>query len=84
MATSVMPGNGLDLVEEQRRPMVELAGIGVVQRILILRLGDAAADGDVLRGLHIERDALDLGEVGAQPREHLVHAAALSRAASAR
>ena len=71
-------GDGLDPVEEQRRPMIELAGIGVVQCVLIHRLGHAPADGDVLRGLHIERDPLDLGEVGPQPREHLVHAAALS------
>ena len=52
--------------------MIELARVGVVQRVLILGLRHAAADGDVLRGLHVERDALDLGEIGAQPRDHLV------------
>ena len=68
-------GDRLDLVEEQRRPVVELAGIGVVQRVLILGLVETrAADRDVLRGLHVERDALDLGEVGPQPRDHLVDA----------
>ena len=28
--------------------------------------------------MHVERDSLDLGEIGPQPREHLVHAAALT------
>src|SRR5882762_9532346 len=65
-------GNRLDLVEEQRRPVLELAGIGVVQGVLELGLVQARADGDVLRGLHIERDALDLAEVGLQPRDYLV------------
>ena len=59
------PWYRLDLVEEERRPMVELAGIGVVQSVLILGLGHAPADGDVLRRLHVERDALDFGEIGA-------------------
>ena len=67
-------GELLDPVEEQGRPVIQLAGIGVVQRVLILGFRDPAADGDVLRGLHIERDALDLGEVGPQPREHRFHA----------
>ena len=66
------PRDRSDLVEEERRPMVELAGVGVVQGILILGLGHAPADRDVLRGLHVERDALDLGEIGAQSRDHLV------------
>ena len=64
MATSATPGTRLDLVEEQRRPMVEFAGIGVVQGVLKLGLVQPRADGDVLRGLHVKRDALDLGEVG--------------------
>ena len=34
--------------------------------------GARSADRDVLSRLHIERDALDLGEVGPQPRDHLV------------
>ena len=74
VATSAMPGMRLDPVEEERRPMVELAGIGVGQRVLILRLGHATADRDVLRRLHVEGDALDFGELGPQPRDHLVGA----------
>ena len=77
MATSVIAGDRLDLIEEQRRPMVELAGVGVVQRVLKLRLVQPRADRDVLRGLHIKRDALDFGEIGPQPRDHLVDRAAL-------
>ena len=57
--------------------MIELSGIGVVQRVLILRFGHSAAYRDVLRCLHVERDSLDFGEVGAQPRENLLHTAAL-------
>ena len=35
-------GNGLDLVEEERRPVIELAGVGVGQCVLILGLATAA------------------------------------------
>src|SRR3982074_2373119 len=53
-------GDRLDLVEEPRRPVRELAGISVVQGILELGLVQTRADGDVVRGLHIKCDALDL------------------------
>ena len=66
-----------DFVEEQRGPVIEFAGVGVVERVLILRLGEPPADGDILRGLHVERDPLDLGEIGSQPRDHFVHTVAL-------
>ena len=54
------PGNALDLVQEERRPVVQLAGIGIDQRILILRARDASADRNVLRRLHVDRDTLQL------------------------
>ena len=54
--------------------MVELAGIGVGQCVLILGLGQSPADGDVLGRLHVEGDALDLGEPRLQPPDHLVGA----------
>ena len=57
------PGHSPKLLEEHRRPLAELAGVGVSQRVLVLRLGQPRADGDVLRGLHVERDALDPGEL---------------------
>ena len=46
-------GQGLELVEEDRGPMTEFVGVGVVQRVLILCLVQPRADGDVLRRLHI-------------------------------
>ena len=52
--------------------MIELAGVGVVQGVLKLGLVQPRADRDVLGRLHIKRDPLDLGEVGPQPRDHLV------------
>ncbi len=51
--------------------MLEFTGIGVVQGVLKLCLVQTRADGDVLCGLHIERYALDLGEVGPQAGDHL-------------
>ena len=60
-------GQGLELGEDLRRPFVELGEIGVLKRVLILAAADAAADGDVLRGLQHEAHALDLGELRAKP-----------------
>ncbi len=65
-------GKRLDLVEEERRPAVELAGVGIGQCVLILGLGHSAANGDVLRGLHIECDTLDSGEPRLKPADHLI------------
>ena len=53
---------------------MEFAGIGIGQRVLVLRLVEPPADGDVLRRLHVERDALDVGEPLLQPQDHLVRA----------
>ena len=52
-----------NLFEEDRRPVGQLVGIRVGQRVLILRLGQPRADGDVLGRLHVEGDALDMGEL---------------------
>src|SRR5438477_12047960 len=54
-------GNGFELVEEDRRPVVDLAGVGVDQRVLVLRPGHAGADRDVLRRLQGDWHALQLG-----------------------
>jgi hypothetical protein len=70
-------GDGLDLVEEEPGPMIELPRISIVERVLIHRFGHASSDGDVLRSLHIKRDPLDFGQVRSQPRDYLIHAAAL-------
>ena len=69
-------GQASESVEEQRGPVIQLGRIGVGERELVLGLGQARADGDVLGRLHIERDALDLGEFRAQPIDHLVGAGA--------
>ena len=62
-------GGGLQLIEEQAGPMIELALVGIIHGVLKLGLVQPRADGDVLRRLHIKRDPLDLGEVGPQPRD---------------
>ena len=54
--------------------MIELVRIGIGQRVLILGLVQAAADGDVLRGLQIKMNALDPGKLRVQSRDHLVGA----------
>jgi len=67
-------GDGFHLLDEECRPMGELGRIGIGQGVLILRLCQARADGDVLRGLHIKGDALDLGQLRPQPVDDLVSA----------
>ncbi len=67
-------GKPLDPLEEERRPVAELARVGVCKGVLILGLRQTTADGDVLRRLHVERDALNAGEPGLQPPDHLVRA----------
>ena len=66
---------GLQLVEKDRRPVIELVLVGVGQRVLILGLGEPRADGDVLRRLHVERDALDLLQCRLQAVDDLIGAA---------
>ena len=61
-----------ELVEKDCRPVIELVRVGIGQRILILGLGHAAADGDVLCSLHVQRDALDLGQLRLQPFDNLI------------
>ena len=55
-----------------RRPVVQFVTVNVDQCVLILRLGEASADSDVLRSLHIEPDALDQLKRAIQARDHLV------------
>jgi hypothetical protein len=54
--------------------VIELVGIRVRQGVLILRLCQTRADGNVLRRLHVERDALDAGEIALQPADDLIGA----------
>jgi hypothetical protein len=70
----------LQLVEDLGRPLVQLIQIGVLQRILILRTCQAAADIDVLRHLQKECSAFDLGELRTQsPDERLETLAARAK-----
>ena len=62
----------LHLGQDLRRPLIELGEIGVLQREFELGAGRPAAEADVLRGLHIEAGALDLLELGTQPRDDLL------------
>ena len=52
--------------------MVQLAEVGVLQRILILRARGPSADGDVLRRLKEQLRPLDFGELRLQSRDNLI------------
>ena len=71
VATSASCGSVLSLVDEPRRPGVQLVQIGILQHVLELAARDAAADGDVLRRLQEQPGARDLGELRAQPVDDL-------------
>ena len=59
--------------------MRQLIGIRVGERVLILGLRQARADGDVLGRLHVQVDALDVGELPRQPVDDLIRARLASR-----
>ena len=76
---------GAQLVEDLRRPVVQLGGVGVLQGELVQRLGRPAADAHVLAGLQEQLRALDLGKLRAQPGDDLLGGRVpLRRTASAR
>ena len=64
--------DGFHLLDEDCRPVGKLGRVGIGQGVLILRLCQTCADGDVLGGLHIESDALDPGKLRPQPVDDLV------------
>ena len=43
-----------ELVEEDRRPVVELVNVDIDERVLVLGLGNPRANRNVLRGLHVQ------------------------------
>ena len=53
----------LQLVDELRRPRVQFAGIGILERVLVLRTADAIVDRNRLDRLHVERDARDRAQL---------------------
>ena len=61
-----------DFVHQNRRPMVKLLRVGVLQTELIQRLAQHAADADERRVLQIHIDARNLGEFRAEFLDDLV------------
>ena len=57
---------------DDRRPVVELVGIGRGEGVLELGLAEPAADIDVLAGLHEVAHARHLGHLGPQALDHLL------------
>ena len=57
--------------------MGQLGGIGVDEGILVLRARDAGADRDVLRRLHVNREAVEACQLRAQAADHLVGATSM-------
>ena len=51
-------------------PLVQFGDIRVLQRVLILRSGDASPHLDVLSNLHVEGDAMDRGHLAPETRHH--------------
>ena len=51
--------------------VVELGRVGVFKRVLVLRAADAIVDGEVLQRLQVERDAVDLVQLGLQALDDL-------------
>ena len=83
-ATSVICGSALSLSRKIADQWLSSFWSASVKRVLILGLGHATADGDVLRRLHVKRDALNLARARLQPGDDLVGAGvALGPAASA-
>jgi hypothetical protein len=73
-------GQRLELVEDLRRPSVQLVEIGVLQSVLVLRPRRAPADVDVLRRLQKQCRAFDIGELRTQsPDERLETLAARAK-----
>ena len=57
----------MQFLDQLCRPDVQLFSAGVFERILVLRAADAILDRQILDRLHIERDALHLGQFRLQP-----------------
>ncbi len=55
-------GQGLELVDHTRGPHGEFVRVGVFDRVLVLRAGDAVFDREILQRLKVGLDAFDLRE----------------------
>jgi len=58
-------GQCLPSVDELCGPEIQLVGIGIFERVLVLGAADAVVDGDVLHGFHEELDVVHLLELSA-------------------
>ena len=67
-------GKCAQLLQQKRRPVIQVIQIFALQRVLKLRLALAAADGQVLRGLHEEGCARHHCQLPAQSANHLISA----------
>ena len=65
-------GHRLHLVEQLRRPFVQIVQVVILQRVLVLRVAGASADVDVLNRLQEQLDAGDTRQLGAQAIDDLV------------
>ena len=72
--TSRRSGKRAQLLQQKRRPMIQVIKILALQGVLILRLALAAADGKVLRGLHKQGCPWHHRQLAAQPADNLVGA----------
>ena len=63
-----------DFVHQNRRPVKQLVHVGVLQAVLIQRLGQHAAHADERWVLHVHVDARHLRQFGAQFLDDLVGA----------
>jgi hypothetical protein len=59
----VQLGTRAERGEDARRLARQLARVGVLERVLVLRAADAGRDGEVLHRLEVEVHALDAGEL---------------------
>ena len=58
-------------------------GVGIFERVLVLRPADAVFDGEILHRLHVKRDAFDLRQFGLQAADDVAGAGCCAgRAAS--
>ena len=67
-------GQRAQLLQQKRGPVVQVAQVLALQRVLILRLALAAADAEVLRRLQEQGRAGHHRQFAAQPADHLVGA----------
>ena len=53
---------------------VKLLAVGIFEAVLVLRPADAILDRQVLHRLHVQRDAVDLGQLRLQAADHVAGA----------